>query len=677
MNNSKNGEWTEVVPKKRERSEPIDYTIDLGEQGVYYMTKGLYEFLIDHGYDIPEKFHSMYESDQLHNNTQEEINNNYNGTYGNNINNYAIRKTSGRMARNKKTAYSGKKNKSQKKSLNFFKNKRSKRRAQVMAPLNNLRNTVEAAYNNTYNNTEDQDFIKLWALNCLVGAIENSSTLDQLETYLNMPISDGLQSQNKEMIAYKTANNIKIPKTILRNYFETPQYINRSSIDKFHKLIEEELPYGHISLYENKFWRNYHDINNSDEIPLIDAESTTHYTITYSNNNNSYYSDHSRRYYLKPLISALSRGNRNIINKIISFKPSLEKTLIDIYNNYKRLNISLDNLILLSSKIDFISIKTIKKIVLDEDNEAFSKFFVALVYNDNFLTKVRSIIDNVFINLFGLRIRYNIDDDNYRNVLEHLKSKNLKPSNELIVDTLVKVLEDEWRTGFYPKTEDLLEYLVTIIDPNISLDGEANTVLMALLRTRHSNEAGLITHLIDIILQNPDFDPNRRNQLGETAFAIAIRMGRKDVAERLMRDRRTNLEAKNVYGTKIINSLRRGIAAPNAAAMEAHAAALAAAPPPPPQENNFNWNAWANNQPPPPPPPPDNNNNNNITTGRTTRRNNYRNMMRTFERAIKPRVAMTMSAKRVGRRQAQVGPNLGRYITSFVPSAVPPAPNNE
>ncbi len=663
MNNSENGEWTEVVPKVRERSEPIDYTIDLGEQGVYYMTKGLYEFLMHHGYNIPEKFHSMYESGQLHNNTQEEINNNYNGTYGNNINNYAIRKTSGRMARNKKASYSGKKNKSQKKSLNFFKNKRTKRRAQIIAPLNNLRNTVEAAYknnNSSFNNAANDDFIKFWALNFLVKSILSSYTLAQFEERLDLPITAGEEAQNEGIIKYKNDNNIIIPSKPLRSYFESKMFLSNESVKELYDLffekqtkVEKDLPL--IDLQSNnglvKFYRNEND-NYHDE---------------YNNYGRSYYrNDLKDTYNFSPIVAALYKGNMDIFNKVLTFNPSLEKALIEIYKNQIVLDISLDKLIILCSNIKSISDDTISKVSNFKEKKGtyydylpIFSFDIALLYCDDFLKRKKNFVNDALNKMFNLNTINNFDTIS---ILNHLEGKNIKPSKSFLQENLLDLLGNTTIFGVSDNVNSVIEYLINKVDPNTSLDGEGNTVLMTLLRTRYPNEAGDVNHFINIVLQNPEFDPNRRNHLGETALAIAIRMGRKEVAERLMRDSRTNLEAKNVYGTKIINSLRKGMAAPSAAVIEVNAAAAAT-----PQENNFNWNAWANNAVPPPPA------NNNNRRGRRSQRNNYKNMMRTFERAIKPRVARTLSVKNVypARKRVPLGINLGRHITSFVPSSVP------
>jgi hypothetical protein len=680
MNNSENGEWTEIVPKMRERSEPIDYTIDLGEKGVYYMTKGLYEFLMHHGYDIPEKFHSMYESGQLYNNTQEEINNNYNGTYGNNINNYAIRKTSGRLAtnafgafkRNQKAKLLAKKTSAKAPNKSNRRTKKGKQSRNVGYRLQNTLNNAYNNYSNSFNNSAKDDFIKFWALNFLVKSILDSETIAEFEERLDQPLTAGEAAQNYDIIKYKNDNNIVIPSTQLRSYFETKIFLSKESVKELYDLFFEK---------QTKV---------EDDLPLIDVQSTNalvRYYYSGYNSNNDYYYERSNYSNLKdiynfsPIVAALYKGNMDIFNKILTFNPSLETALIDIYKNFIVLNISLDKLIMLCSNIKSISDDTISKVSNYGKEGTYYRFLydfeVALLYCDDFLKKKKTYVNEALQYIFEPETLNRFD---IVSILNHLESKNIKPSKQILEETLLDVLSNTTISNLTDNINAVIEYLINKIGPNTSLDGEGNTVLMTLLRTRYPNEAGDVNHFISIVLSNPSFDPNRRNQLGETALAIAIRMGRKDVAERLMRDRRTNLEAKNVYGTKIINSLRRGIAAPNAAAMEAHAATLAAAPPPPPQENNFNWNAWANNEGPPP-PANNNNNNNNITTGRTTRRNNYRNMMRTFERAIKPRVAMTMSAKRVGRRQAQVGPNLGRHIASFVPSAVvpnavPPTPNN-
>lgn len=543
---------------------------------------------------------------------------------------FNTRKTSGRLATNEFKAF---KLKQKKRILN---KKSSRNRRQGRQTQKRRFNLNYSNYNNNSENELYNDFIKLWAVNCLVVSISKSNSLDEFETYLDIPISEGSKSQNPEMIEYQIKNNIKIPDNILRNYFESRNYINKSSLDTFHKLVVDELYNDQHSTYV--FSRNYEDY----KIPLIDAKSTSIYTVLYEGFNN-YNSSYMRFiHFLDPLMTALyKKNNADIINKIISFNPSFEETLTEIYNN-PQLSISFESVVLLITKLGATGDKIISNIAKAQANEHYSYLDVALLYNNNYLNKIKPNINKVFENLLSGQI---LSVDQVKIVLDYLKSKDLKPSKQLIVDTINTLLKRISNTDDREDKYKFLEYVVNMIDPNISIDRDGNTVLMRLLRSVSDNSDS-ITRIINMMLSNPQFDPNHRNELGETALAVAIKMGKKDIANRLMKDPRTNLEAKNIYGSKIINTLRTSMATAAGPAVVST-----------PQENNFTWNEWANNEGP-------------SRTGRGTRRNNYRNMMRTYERAIKPRIAMTMSAKKVGRRQAQLGPNLGRHIASFVPSAV-------
>jgi hypothetical protein len=633
--------------------------INLGPEGKLHMTKGLYYELMSNGrWDIIDpKWHNIFYEDWYHNFYSRPLNNSIENR--NNVpNEFMGRKTSGRLAtnafeafkRNQKARLLAKKTSAKVPNKSNRRTKKGKQSRNLGYRLQNTFNNAYNDYSNSFNNAAKDDFIKFWALNFLVKSILDSKTLAEFEERLDQPLTAGNEAQNNDIIKYKNDNNIVIPSTQLRQYFENKIFLSKESLKELYDLFFEK---------QTKV---------EADLPLIDVQSTNalvrFYSSGYNSNNNygrSYNTNYKYIYNLTPIVAALYKGNIDIFNKILTLNPSLEKALIQIYENQHVLEMSLDKLILLCSNIKSISDETISKVSnYGKARTYYTPFYdfdIALLYCDDFVNRKKQYVKDAIKNMFEPEILNGFD---IISILNHLERKNIKPSKQLLEDALLNLLN----THIFHVTDNInavIEYLINKIGPNTSVDGEGNTVLMVLLRSRYPNEAGDLNNFINIVLSNPSFDPNRRNNLGETALAVAIKMGKKDVAERLMRDKRINLEAKNIYGTKIINSLRRGMAAPSTAVIAANAISAAAAA----QGNNFNWNAWANNVGP---PPPHANN-----TGRTTRRNNYKNMMRTFERAIKPRVAMTMSAKKVGSRQAQLGPNLGRRITSFVPSAA----NNE
>lgn len=620
--------------------------INLGERGKFHMTKGLYYELMYAGMwgQIPQKWHDLffeewYEEAYLQSNNPVENRPNVPGEFN-------ARKTSGRLATN---AFAAFKRNQKKRILNLGKtsvakkpqrglNKRTKKRSQLIMPFNNSANTINAAYNNTAGNITDEyqdTFVKMWAYNFLLNVIKDSRNFSDFERRLEQPLSSGydIQPWAIQSVLRDPHNKIVIPDTPLIHYFKARLYLTTSQIDKF---TEEYLMYR---------TRN----NNSKiltQIPLIDMKKYNQSrlnigVLTY------------------PLKSAIIKNNIDIVKKILEFRPTLdERLLIDIFEiieykiNSGSPSISLEILNLIISKYSTINDDVIAEIFYSRayDINLFTALFeIASIRNDK--SKTNMIYEKLLED-------YRNSSPEYFNILRLLEEKNIKPPANLFEDTFVKILEETNIMNASENIDDLIEYLAERINPNKGLDADGNTALMMLLRTRYE---GFTQTAVNRILTNPALNINKKNDLGETALSIAVKLGKSTLANRLMKIKGVNLESKNIYGKTVLNTIRRGMAAPPPQP-----------PQPAPQPPAVNeWGLPINNN--------NNNNNNNTITGRTTRRNNYRNMRRTYEKAIKPRIGMTMGAKKVWMRGTKgyelrnLGPNIGRRIASFIPSAA----NNE
>ena len=465
--------------------------------------------------------------------------------------------------------------------------------------MNNLANVPIS--NNTTSFTEEN---KINAVNALVDLILNS------------------QSSNRFSKRLDRATSADDP-TPLRKYFESGLSINKENLDPSSQNI-----YFDINLYSG------------DTVSLIDCPSTVILgTQQYVGSElMNYENSSSINYYYTPLMAALQTENYYIIDEIMKFRPSTDYILFFIiYHN---------DIFSLQEHVFYYFcslMPTIRDYVLHFamqtplGQDYIGRIELATLFCDDvYNNKLRSKHNDIKIRLFYEKTYLTND------IIPFLQYRNILTSEQDYIKHIKKLIE----FSLYSKANlhnvyNLFAYLLDNININIRFNESGDTVLMLLARSsdklRTQNQRGLhkkyIKTLTEIVLSQPTLDINKTNDLGETALSIAIKLGKKDFANALMKYPGINLEKKNIYGTRIHNTLKRAIKNSNNNSA--------------PARRNLNRN------------------------GRTTRRNNYRNMMRSYERASKPRIAMTMSAKTVGRRQAPLGPNLGKYITSFIPSAVP------
>ncbi len=631
------------VPIMESEEEQSNNIIDFGNGRKAYMTKGLYFDLMSRGQHdiIPHKWHERFYDDYYkwyqneYNKYMNEMNpvlnrNNISGEFN-------MRKTSGRQARNKKAVFSGKKNKTARKAPNVFKNKRSKRRAQVLAPLGQLQNTIEAAYNNNTNNnsnlTDEQDvFIKMWAVNFLNDIILNSTSYSDFERQLEEPLSRGISHQ-PQSVRNNIKNTMLIPNTPLIDMFKATLYLTKGQLEKY-KNTYLSGSYDYKPLY-----KQLDQNSNNDSISLIDVKTIKFYYAGY--------------YFPNAILAAMSKNNLEIFNKILEFNPRIDNSIVrdlfyGVINDYST-EINPEILSVILSKIGTVENHILSRVVRLQKRWLLE----ALIDNKKIDTDemYKFLFENIRKNrLMEIDIRYAIF------VIELFKEKNIKPSPGIFEDEFIYLLNTRpfitRSDHFYDRaplyrlfTEMLPEINVNKLIPS---DPEGNTIFMAMIRS-HWNFGPDAPEVIEMVVTRPDFNPNKTNQLGETPLAIAIKLNKSNIAQRLMRIPGAHLEAKNIYGRSPMNYLKMGVA-PN---LGVPTPVAVAAP----------LNEW--------------NNFNNVARGRTTRRNNYRNMMRTYERTIKPRVAMTLGAKKVYvpdpktgyRKPVNLGPNLARSITSFIPSA--------
>ncbi len=480
------------------------------------------------------------------------------------------RKSSGRLGTNAFKAFKLKQKKrivgpkrntrQQKKNLN----KRTKKRRQFMDPGRRLNLGINNAYNNysnvtnKNNNSNDDNYDrKIDAVNKLVEIIRNSRTVEQFKEELDKPVS-----------AYDS-----LP---LRSYFE-----NKLSLDK--KYLDKK----------SKDYKMY----SSESTPLIDFPSNIYYFHRFNRywgSSNDYNDlDYFVTYFYTPLLAAINKADNRILNEVLKFKPNIELALHIAYNNYNQLGYSTDTLIEICKRLKNISDEAISSF-LHLDKEFFANpVDFALLYCDGVYNRKKANMDQLLSQLFN---PYTFV---YFNILDLIEYRNINVPNAYLTQALKYILNITDLGDFNEYVQELLNYIVTKINPNKGLDEDENTILMLLLRAQLSNITNDISSAINKVLLKPELDINKKNNLGETALAIAVKLGKRDIANRLMGMEGINLQAKNIYGRKIINILRRGMAASAAPPAAATAA-------------------------------PANNNNNNINTGRTNRSNNYRNMMQTY-----------------------------------------------